>query len=79
MTPVEALTRGGHQHPEQILADLEAGGFIILDPDEAVEYEDDQEALAGLNLKEYADLHFDYGYDHGYRKGLDVGKDRYGH
>lgn len=29
MTPKEALIRGGHQHPEQILADLEAGGFIV--------------------------------------------------
>ena len=25
----EALIRGGHNHPEQILADLEAGGFIV--------------------------------------------------
>ena len=77
MTPVEALIRDGHQHPEQILAALEAGGCIVLDPVEAAEYEEMDEALAGLNLKEYADLHFDYGYNTGYEKGLDVGKDRY--
>lgn len=29
MTPKQALIRGGHKHPEQILADLEAGGFIV--------------------------------------------------
>lgn len=70
----EALIRGGHQHPEQILADLEAGGCIVLNPVEAAEYEHIQEALAGLKLREYADVHFNYGY----QKGLDVGKDRYG-
>ena len=70
----EALIRGGHQHPEQILADLEAGGCIVLDPQEAADYND---LLGDLTLREYSSLRYGLGYNAGYEKGLDVGKDRF--
>lgn len=87
MTPKQALIRGGHKHPEQILADLEAGGCIVLNSNEAEEYEtvmeqiDDSEIL-GLTLEEYINQRaiwaYNAGYDTGYKKGLDVGKNRFG-
>lgn len=30
MTPYEALVRGGHKHPEQILEDLSREGFKVV-------------------------------------------------
>jgi hypothetical protein len=77
MTPKEALIRGGHKHPEQILADLEAGGCIVLDPDEAADYEMvrdwAEDAQEGFTLEEFLGWVF----RRGYQAGLDVGKDRF--
>lgn len=83
MTPVEVLIRDGHQHPEQILAALEAGGCIVLHPEEAAEYETvmaqvEDTGILGLTLEEYIATQATWAYDAGYRVGLDVGKDRYG-
>ena len=79
---VEALIRGGHQHPEQILADLEAGDCIVLDPEEAAEYETvmqqvEDTGILGLTLEEYIKYRGNWSYNAGYQEGLDVGKDRY--
>ena len=74
---IDALVRGGHKYPEQILADLEAGDCIVLDPDEAAEYETvmnwAEDAGEGFTLEEYLAWVFRRGYE----AGLDVGKDRF--
>ena len=38
-TPQEALKRGGHKHPDQIVEDLNRGYFAILSIDELIEYQ----------------------------------------
>jgi hypothetical protein len=78
---IEALIRGGHQHPEQILADLEAGSCVVLDPDEAGEYEaimdEVENAGEGFTLEEYINFRCDRSYDAGFQRALDVANDRF--
>lgn len=79
---IQALIRGGHKHPEQILADLEAGGCIVLDPQEADDYEAaiqmiEDGGVKDMSLRDYICYRSDKAYDAGFQRALDVANDRF--
>lgn len=51
MTPYEALVRGGHKHPQQILDDLAREGFVVV-PTEKLEHAKDM----AQTLKRFMDV-----------------------
>ena len=69
MTPKDALIRGGHKNPEQILADLERGGCIALSSEDADEYNE--------AFPDYTSTPYIRGFQDGYDKAMDIAKVRF--